>query len=137
MPSAEEEALAAAEAAPREPDGALDHTVFRTTYKRALDERNERLMYDARATFRALEGWPTVKGEEDWQATVRKAAEDLDNGGFLIDRLGAERYLDPHLMATLLVIRRRLIDEYGATTAAQLMIIDNAVLIPSLPGHAA
>ena len=31
-------------------------------------------------------------------------------------------------MAVLLVLRRRLIDEHGATTAAELMLIDVAVL---------
>ena len=59
---------------------------------------------------------------------VRKAADDLDDGGFLIDRLGAERHLDPAMMAMLLVLRRRLIDEHGATTAAELMMVDVAVL---------
>jgi hypothetical protein len=43
-------------------------------------------------------------------------------------RLGAERHLDPPLMAVLLTLRRRLIDEYGATTAAELVLIDSAVL---------
>src|SRR5918992_3642601 len=59
---------------------------------------------------------------------VEKAADDLETGCFLIDRLGAERYLDPELMAALLVLRRRLIDEYGAESAADLMLIDVAVL---------
>jgi hypothetical protein len=59
---------------------------------------------------------------------VAKAAEDPETGGFFIDRLGAERYLDPELMAALLVLRRRLIDEYGAESAADLMLIDVAVM---------
>ena len=69
-----------------------------------------------------------VRSAEDWQETVQKAAEDLDTGGFLIDRLGAAHFLDPELMAALLILRRRLIDEHGATTAAELMLIDCAVL---------
>ena len=59
---------------------------------------------------------------------VEQAASDIESGGFLIDRLGAERYLDPELMAALLVLRRRLIDEYGAESAADIMLIDVAVL---------
>ena len=46
---------------------------------------------------------------------------------FLIDRLRAERFLDPDMMATLLVLRRRLIDEYGTESAADLTLIDVAV----------
>jgi hypothetical protein len=59
---------------------------------------------------------------------VAKATDDLENGGFLIDRLGAERHLEPELMAALLVLRRKLIDEYGADSAADLMLIDVAVM---------
>ena len=40
----------------------------------------------------------------------------------------AEPHLDPELMAVLLVVRRRLIEEHGATTAAELMLVDGAVL---------
>jgi hypothetical protein len=75
-----------------------------------------------------MDGWARVQTDEAWLATVEKAADDLETGGFLIDRLGAERYLDPEMMATLLVLRRRLIDEYGAESAADLMLIDVAML---------
>src|SRR5207248_3958020 len=106
----------------------VDWELYQAEYERRLAERQERLLHEARAAFRAMDGWATVKSQEDWQATVRKAAQDLDKGGFLIERLVAERHLDPELMATLLVLRRRLIDEHGATTAAELMLIDVAVL---------
>ncbi len=46
----------------------------------------------------------------------------------LLERLGAERYLDPPLMAVLLGLRRRLIEEHDAQTAAEFMLIDSAVL---------
>ena len=126
MPTPAEEALAVAKAAKTGED--VDWELFQAEYERRLAERQEKLLHEARAAFRAMDGWATVKSQEDWQATVRKAAQDLDKGGFLIERLGAERHLDPELMATLLVLRRRLIDEHGATTAAELMLIDVAVL---------
>lgn len=124
MPRAEEEALAAV----TQPDGSHDFEAYRAAYERGLAERHQKLLTEARASFRAMNGWAMVKSQEEWQETVRKAAEDLDTGGFLLDRLGAERHLDPQLMAVLLVLRRRLIDEHGATTAAELMLIDVAVL---------
>ena len=97
-------------------------------YQRGLAERHERLQHDARAVFRALDGWSGIGTLEEWQAAVRQADEDYGNGHFLIDRLGAERYLDPTLMAVLLAMRRRLIDEQGARGAAELMLIDAALL---------
>jgi hypothetical protein len=124
MPRAEEEALAAV----TQPDGSHDIEAYMAEYQQRLAERHQRLRTEARAAFRAMDGWAMVKSQDDWQATVLKAAEDLDRGGFLLDRLGAERHLDPELMAVLLVLRRRLIDEHGATGAAELMLIDVAVL---------
>jgi hypothetical protein len=75
-----------------------------------------------------MDGWARVENADAWHAMVAKAADDLNSGGFLVDRLGAERYLDPELMAALLVLRRRLIDEYSAESAADLMLIDVAVM---------
>src|SRR4051812_39279733 len=100
MPTAEQEALAAAQAAP----GEFDWEVYRETHQRGLAERQERLRADARAAWRAMDGWARVKDETDWVAMVDQAEEGLATGRFLIDRLGAERSLDPELMATLIVL---------------------------------
>jgi hypothetical protein len=128
MPRAEEDAWTAAESAPRDAEGHVDLNTYMAEYQQRLAERHQRLRTEARAAFRAMDGWGRVQNQEEWQQTVVKAAEDLDRGGFLLDRLGAERNLDPELMAVLLVLRRRLIDEHGATGAAELMLIDVAVL---------
>ena len=45
-----------------------------------------------------------------------------------MERLGGQRYVDPELMAALYVLRAHLIDEYGANTAAELLMIDSALL---------
>ncbi len=128
MPRAEEDAWVAAEEAPRDAEGHVDLDVYMAEYNPRLAERHQRLLTEARASFRAMDGWAMVKSQEQWQETVQRAAEDLAQGGFLLERLGAERHLDPQLMAVLLVLRRRLIDEHGVTTAADLMLIDVAVL---------
>src|SRR5207244_7667336 len=49
-----------------------------------------------------------------------------EDGSFLINRLGAEGVIDQDLVVVLLDLRRRLIDEYGDTPAAT-MLIDRAV----------
>ena len=124
MPRAAEEAFAKAS----QEDGSFDNEVFLAEYQRGLAERHDRLQHDARAVFRALDGWSGIGTLEEWQAAVRQAEDDYACGQFLIDRLGAERYLDPTLMAVLLMMRRQLIDEHGAMSAAELMLVDMALL---------
>jgi hypothetical protein len=132
MPTAELEAWEIATTEATGDDGTVDEdrrfAVYKAEYERRIGERRARLTRDTRAVFRAMDGWGRVESLEAWQETVRKAADDIETGQFLIDRLGAERHLDPELMAALLVLRRRLIDEYGAESAADLMLIDVAVL---------
>jgi hypothetical protein len=108
MPTAEQDAVVAAQAARRE-DGEWNWEVYKEVYKRGLAERQERLRSDARAAWRAMDGWARVKDEGEWLGMVDQAEEGLATGRFLIDRLGAERNLDPELMAALIVLRRRLI----------------------------
>jgi hypothetical protein len=97
-------------------------------HQRIVAERHERLARDANASWRSMEGWGNVTTQEEWRAAVVQADRDYDSGEFLLSRLGAERYLDPPLMAVLIGLRRRLIEEHGATTAAEVMMVDMAVL---------
>jgi hypothetical protein len=127
MPSAAQEAYEVA-AASRDATGDADWELFQVEYERRLAARHQRLMTDARAAYRAVDGWSSVKSREEWEHAVAEASEGYQRGAFLIDQLGAERYLDPTLMAVLLVLRRRLVDEHDARTAAELMLIDLAVI---------
>lgn len=124
MPSAETEALAKA----TKDDGSVDMKTFQKEYRRGLAERRERLVRGSQALLRAADGWTAVEGNEGWEATVRQAAEDLDSGAFLVERLGGQRYLAPTLVAVLYLIRRNLIEEYEAETAAEHLMIDMVVL---------
>jgi hypothetical protein len=132
MPIAEQEAWEIACKEATDADGTVDEerrfAVYKAEYEQRIAERRRRVTHDAHAVFRAMDGWARVENEDAWQEMVAKAAEDLETGGFLIDRLGAERYLDPELMAALLVLRRRLVDEYSAESASDIMLIDVAVL---------
>jgi hypothetical protein len=124
MPSAETEALALAT---RE-DGSVDIEKYNAEYQRALTERQQRLIREAQPVLRAMEGWRGIEGAADWERAVCKADEAIVSGSFLIERLGGARFLDPELMAVLLVLRGHLIDESGASTAAELMMVDTALL---------
>jgi hypothetical protein len=88
----------------------------------------EQLRRDARAAFRALEGWQRIGSQEEWVNVCEESQEEYQSGQFLLERLGAERHLDPKLMATLLSLRRRLVAEWGITTAAETMLVDLAIL---------
>src|SRR5260370_16271769 len=91
-------------------------------------QRAQRVRWNTRATYRAMEGWKGVRSEEDWREVCADSREQYESGGFFLERLGAERYLDPKLMATLLSLRQRLIDEWSITTAAEMMLLDLALL---------
>jgi hypothetical protein len=97
-------------------------------HRRIVAERHERLARDANASWRAMQGWGNITTQAEWEAAVVQADDDYNSGQFLLDRLGARRYLDPPLTAVLLALRRRLVEEHGAETAAELMMVDTVVL---------
>ena len=89
--------------------------------------RAERLRHDARAVYRAVEGWQRVQTAEEWERTCEEAHASYHSERFLIERLGAERYLDPELMAVLWGLRQALLAETGGT-AAERMLVDLTVI---------
>jgi hypothetical protein len=127
MPTAEQDAVIAAKAA-RTPEGEWDWEVYKEVYQRGLAERQERLRTDARASHRAMDGWGRVKDQAAWVEMVQQADEGLATGRFLVDHLGAERYLEPELMATLIALRRRLVCEHRVSSAADLLLVDSALI---------
>jgi hypothetical protein len=91
-------------------------------------QRAHQLRRDARTAYRAMEGWRGEQSEEDWLRICHESAEEYQSGRFLLERLGAERHLDPKLMATLWCLRQQIISEWGITTAAETMLLDLAIL---------
>src|SRR5260370_7516120 len=75
-----------------------------------------------------MECWNGVRSEEDWREVCADSREQYESGGFFLERLGAERCLDPKLMARLLSLRQRLIEEWRITTAAEMLLLDLALL---------
>jgi hypothetical protein len=78
--------------------------------------------------MRAMQSCRRVGTVEAWQATCEDAAERYQSGRFLLERLGAERFLSPEVMAILLQLRQGLLEEYGAESPAITMVIDLAVM---------
>jgi hypothetical protein len=69
-----------------------------------------------------------IRTEAEWQAACEDARERYQARRFLIERLGAERFLDPQLMATLWQLRQDLMEAYGVTSPAMTMIVDVTVM---------
>jgi hypothetical protein len=88
----------------------------------------EALRGQARAAFAAMRGWEAVETEEEWLALCERTGEEYASGRFLIERLGAERFLDPSLMATLWRLRQTMLADLGADTAHEHMLVDLAVM---------
>ena len=90
-------------------------------------QRYEAMRGHARASYRAMEGWSSVKSEDDWLRLVDEARTSYRSGRFLIERLGAERHLDPELMAVIWSLRQGIIAHYEPVTFQETMLIDLAV----------
>ena len=85
-----------------------------------------RMRRDAQSVFAVLDGWQHVQTEEQWLAICQEASQDYHAGRFVIERLGASRYLDPELMATLWGLRQGLVAD-GRGTTAEAMLADLVV----------
>jgi len=76
----------------------------------------------------AVKGRRGVQREEGWQRIFLGAKINYESGRFLIEQLGAERYLEPELMATLTQLRQGLLAGIENPTAADTMMVDSAII---------
>jgi len=91
-----------------------------------LNALHQELRDRAQALFAAVKGRHGLRPEH-WQEIFRQARISYENGRFLIEMLGAERYLEPELMATLAQLRRDLLAGIQNPTAADTMMADTAI----------
>ena len=86
---------------------------------------NKALRDNSMAVMRAMHPW--YPRDQDRERQIERVMTSYEDGSFLLNRIGAECVLDQDLAVLLLDLRRRLIDEYGDTPAAT-MLIDRAVV---------
>jgi hypothetical protein len=86
------------------------------------------LRKNARAVMRAMQGWGCIRSPEEWQTACEDARKRYQSGRFIIERLGAECFLAPEVMAILWQLRQGLMEEYGTDSPAMTMVIDLAVM---------
>jgi hypothetical protein len=84
----------------------------------------KKLRYDAHALWKAMDGWKHVQSDQDWQRVCERAADEYRSGHFFLEQLGAQRYLEPPLFATLWILRDSIIEDMGAQTSIEYMLID-------------
>jgi hypothetical protein len=93
-----------------------------------LNAQYEELRDQAQALFAAVKGRRGIRSDADWQAVFKQAKIDQDSGRFIIERLGAQRFLEPELMATLALLRKELLAGLEQPSAADRMMADSAVI---------
>ena len=91
-------------------------------------EQFQRLKDEAKALYGMVEGRPASSRARQWQELLEKAGDYIGNGHFLVRYLGAERYLDAETVAVLITFRQNLIADLDRPSAADLMLIDTAVV---------
>lgn len=96
--------------------------------QREHDEQFMALRRRAQGLFTALKGRTGIRTPEEMDRFFEKARADFDSGAFLVERLGASRFLDPELTCVLLRLRNDLLAEIGNPTASDMMHVDMAIL---------
>jgi hypothetical protein len=101
-------------------------------FQRRVQEENnaafQELRDQAQAVIAAVKGSRAIRRPEDWEGMFRKAKVEYASGRFIVERLGAERLLEPELMATLIQLRQDLLAGIDNPTAADTMSADTAVV---------
>ena len=101
-------------------------------FERRVQEENnaqfQELRDQAQAVIAAVKGSRAIRRPEDWEGMFRKAKVEYASGRFIVERLGAERLLEPELMATLVQLRQDLLAGIENPTAADTMSADTAII---------
>ena len=105
-----------------------DFTALESRVRNNLDDQYVELRDSSRAILQAVKGQRGVHSEEQWEQTCKDARRDYLSGRFLIEQLGAERFLEPKLMATLSQLRQSLIGKHDPDDPAGTMLIDLIVV---------
>ena len=96
--------------------------------QKELTAQFQTLKDESRAIFGQVHGRRGVRRVKDWAKMLEKAGDEIANGRFIVRCLGAERFLDCETVAVLLSLRQNLIGDLKSASAANIMMIDTAVV---------
>ena len=92
------------------------------------DRVHDRLRIDAQSCARSMRNSPLFGRSAEWDDIVARSLDDYRSGRSLMDHIGADRLIDPALTGMLLAIRRGLIEEAGAVSMSDYLLVDMAVI---------
>ena len=69
-----------------------------------------------------------LQTQEDWERATELLDEDYRSGQFLLDTLGADRYVETRISMTILLIRKKMIEDLQIESAAEFMLMDAALM---------
>ena len=93
----------------------------------ALPERR-RIKDAADVLKRTYPELSALRIQGDWERVSELLDEDYRSGQFLIDNLGADRYVEPKIAMTILLIRNKMIEDMQLESAAEFMLMDGALM---------
>lgn len=94
--------------------------VVRQTYRENLSR--------CRHQYAAALNWVRVTDDAEFDRLLGDAANEVDNGSFWLSRVGRVAETDPGLTLALLAIRMKWVEELGATTLTERLLIDQALI---------
>ena len=113
---------------PRDPEAEARAEEYERQIREEQRAQFQRLKYDSQAIYGLSRGLLGVRSPEKWAEILEKAGDEIGNGRFIVRCLGAERYLDYDTVAVLITLRQNLIADLEHAGAAEIMMIDAAVV---------
>lgn len=87
----------------------------------------QRIKNHANVLKRTFPEISNLRTQDDFERAYVSIEDDYVSGQFLIDTLGADRYVEPKMAMTILMLRRRMIEDMQLNTVAQFMLMDAAL----------
>ena len=82
----------------------------------------QRIKNQANVLKRTFPEISNLRTQDDFERAYVSIEDDYVSGQFLIDTLGADRYVEPKMAMTILMLRRRMIEDMQLKTVAQFIL---------------
>lgn len=86
-----------------------------------------RIKNAAYALKRSYPELSALRAQKDWERAYELVDDDYRSGQFLLHSLGAERYIEPKISMTLMMLRQKFIEDMQIESTAEFMLMDGAL----------
>jgi len=87
----------------------------------------QRIKSNANVLKRTFPEISNLRTQDDVERAYVLIEDDYFSGQFLIETLGAQRYVEPRIAMTILMLRRKMMEDMQLETATELMLMDAAL----------